>query len=43
MQIEPYPIPEVKELGEDDVYSILLDPTRTFEDFGKLTLHQSSK
>ena len=36
MKIEPYPMPEIKELGKDDVYSILLDPSRTFEDFGKL-------
>lgn len=27
---------EVKELGPDDVFSILLDPTRTFEDFGNI-------
>lgn len=30
------PKAEVKELGPDDVYSILLDPTRTFEDFGAI-------
>ena len=30
------PKAEVKELGPDDVFSILLDPTRTFEDFGKI-------
>lgn len=30
------PKAEVKELGPDDVYSILLDPTRTFEDFGTI-------
>ena len=28
------PKAEVKELGPDDVFSILLDPSRTFEDFG---------
>ena len=28
------PKAEVKELGPDDVFSILLDPGRTFEDFG---------
>ncbi|MAK56145.1 MAG: nucleotide sugar epimerase [Pusillimonas sp.] len=30
------PKAEVKALGPDDVYSILLDPSRTFEDFGKI-------
>ncbi|CAM8670387.1 WcaG Nucleoside-diphosphate-sugar epimerases [Comamonadaceae bacterium] len=30
------PSAEVKELGPDDVFSILLDPTRTFEDFGAI-------
>ena len=30
------PKAEVKELGPDDVFSILLDPTRTFEDFGEI-------
>lgn len=30
------PRAEVKELGEDDVFSILLDPTRTFDDFGNI-------
>jgi hypothetical protein len=26
----------VKELGPDDVFSILLDPSRTFQDFGNI-------
>lgn len=30
------PKAEVKELGPDDVFSILLDPTRTFQDFGSI-------
>ncbi|MBH46514.1 MAG: nucleotide sugar epimerase [Flavobacteriaceae bacterium] len=30
------PKPEIKELGEDDVASILLDPSRTFQDFGEI-------
>lgn len=30
------PKAEVKELGPDDVFSILLDPTRTLEDFGEI-------
>ena len=36
MHFNEYPEPEIKDLGEDDVYSILLDPTRTFTDFGKI-------
>lgn len=30
------PKAEVKELAADDVFSILLDPTRTFQDFGQI-------
>jgi UDP-glucose 4-epimerase len=36
MDFSDYPKPEIKELGEDDVVSILLDPSRTFEDFGEI-------
>lgn len=36
MNIEKYPKPDVRPLGEDDVFSILLDPSRTLEDFGDL-------
>lgn len=36
MVITPYPEPEIKDLGPDDAPSILLDPSRTFEDFGKI-------
>ncbi len=36
MGIAEYPAPEIKELGPDDVFSILLDPSRTFTDFGKI-------
>jgi len=36
MGFKEYPKPEIKDLGEDDVVSILLDPSRTFEDFGKI-------
>ena len=28
--------PDIQELGPDDVFSILLDPSRTFADFGKI-------
>ncbi len=34
MNISEYPTPDVMELGKDDAASILLDPSRTFKDFG---------
>ncbi|NCG10684.1 MAG: NAD-dependent epimerase/dehydratase family protein [Alphaproteobacteria bacterium] len=34
MGFNDYPEPEIKALGPDDVFSILLDPSRTFADFG---------
>ena len=36
MGFADYPKPEIKELAEDDVVSILLDPSRTFQDFGEI-------
>ena len=36
MGISPYPEAEMKLIGEDDAPSILLDPSRTFKDFGKI-------
>jgi len=36
MDVPGKPAAEVKELGPDDVFSILLDPSRTFEDFGDI-------
>lgn len=36
MKIESYPEPEIRDLGPDDAPSILLDPSRTFADFGKI-------
>ena len=36
MNFVNYPEVEIKELAEDDVFSILLDPSRTFNDFGKI-------
>lgn len=36
MDLPDSPEAEVKALGPDDVFSILLDPSRTFEDFGDL-------
>jgi UDP-glucose 4-epimerase len=37
MRLNTYPEPEVKPLGPDDAPSILLDPQRTFADFGKVS------
>lgn len=37
MRINEYPAPEMRALGSDDAPTILLDPSRTFEDFGTLT------
>ncbi len=34
MKLNEYPEPEVRPLGEDEAPTILLDPTRTFRDFG---------
>lgn len=36
MGLNEYPEPEVRELGEDDAPSILLDPSRTLKDFGAI-------
>ena len=36
MELPQYPAPEVRELGPDDAPSILLDPSRTFADFGEI-------
>lgn len=37
MEIHPYPELEVRDLGPDDAPSILLDPSRTFADFGEVS------
>ena len=37
MKLNDYPEPEIRPLAEDDAPSILLDPTRTFRDFGVIT------
>ncbi len=37
MKLNDYPEPEVRPLGPDDAASILLDPSRTFADFGEVT------
>lgn len=36
MELPEYPSPEVRELEPDDAPTILLDPTRTFADFGDI-------
>lgn len=36
MGLQQYPNPEVRDLAPDDVFSILLDPSRTFADFGDI-------
>jgi len=37
MRINSYPEPDIRPLGPDDAPSILLDPSRTFEDFGAIS------
>lgn len=36
MGLSEYPQPEIRDLGPDDAPSILLDPSRTFNDFGEI-------
>ncbi len=36
MQLNDYPAPEIRPLGPDDAPTILLDPARTFRDFGEM-------
>ena len=36
MRLNQYPEPEIRPLGPDDAASILLDPSRTFADFGDI-------
>jgi len=36
MGISTYPQPEIRDLAPDDVFSILLDPSKTFTDFGDI-------
>jgi UDP-glucose 4-epimerase len=36
MKINDYPEPEIRPLGADDAPTILLDPSRTFRDFGEI-------
>lgn len=36
MNLPEYPEPEIRDIGPDDAFSILLDPSRTFEDFGEI-------
>ena len=39
MNLNAYPEPDVRKLGPDDAASILLDPSRTYKDFGDSLLH----
>lgn len=36
MEINVYPEPDIRSLGKDDVFSILLDPSKTLKDFGEI-------
>jgi len=36
MGFKNYPEPDVRDLAPDDVFSILLDPSRTFKDYGSI-------
>jgi UDP-glucose 4-epimerase len=36
MQLNEYPPPEIRPLGADEAPTILLDPSRTFRDFGEI-------
>ena len=36
MKLNEYPEPEIRPLGPDDARSILLDPSRTYKDFGDI-------
>ncbi|MGB2297757.1 MAG: NAD-dependent epimerase/dehydratase family protein [Flavobacteriaceae bacterium] len=36
MEIEEYPVPDILPLGEDDVFSILLDSSKTISDYGDI-------
>jgi UDP-glucose 4-epimerase len=36
MKLNDIPVPEIRPLGPDDAPTILLDPSRTFEDFGEI-------
>ncbi len=36
MALSQYPEPDIRDLGPDDAFSILLDPSRTLEDFGPI-------
>ena len=36
MEIEEYPVPDILPLGDDDVFSILLDSSKTISDYGDI-------
>ena len=37
MNLNNYPEPEIKPINDDDTFSILLDPQKTFDDFGYIS------
>ena len=37
MNFNNYPEPEIKPINDDDTFSILLDPQKTFDDFGYIS------
>jgi len=41
--INDYPEPDIHPLGEDDAASILLDPSRTYQDFGDIEFTERDK
>ena len=43
MRLNEYPEPEIRPLGPDDAPTILLEPSRTFRDFGEIALHAARR
>lgn len=43
MKLNDYPEPEIRSLGPDDAETILLDPSRIFEDFGEISFTPLAK
>ena len=43
MRLNNFPKPEIKKLESDDVKSILLDPSKTFKDFGNISFTSIEK
>ena len=43
MKLNDYPEPEIRSLGPDDAATILLDPSRIYEDFGEISFTPLAK